>query len=45
MLSSKKMYCIDTALAETISFSFSDNSGRLLENMTFIELRRRGNEI
>ena len=39
------MYCIDTGLATKIGFNFSDNYGRLLENIIFIELRRRGKEI
>ncbi|MCD6229677.1 MAG: ATP-binding protein [Candidatus Diapherotrites archaeon] len=44
MLGSKKIYCIDTGLATAVGFSFSKNSGRLLENMVFIELCRRGKE-
>ena len=45
MFGSKKIYCIDTGLATTVGFSFSKNSGRLLENAVFIELRRRGKEL
>lgn len=44
MLSSKKIYSIDTGLALEIGFSFSENAGRLLENIVFIELKRRGKE-
>lgn len=39
--SSKKIYFIDHALARNIGFRFSDDSGRLLENIVFIELKRR----
>ncbi len=41
----KKVYCLDTGLAEVISFQFSRNRGRFLENLVFIELKRRGEEI
>lgn len=39
--SPKKVYFIDHALAKTLGFSFSDDYGRMLENITFIELKRR----
>ena len=38
----KKVYCIDNGLASITSFQFSSNRGRLLENLVFVELRRRG---
>ncbi|EKD56362.1 MAG: hypothetical protein ACD_58C00213G0005 [uncultured bacterium] len=41
----KKIYSIDNGLADAISFSFSKNSGKFLENMVFIELKRRGDSI
>lgn len=41
----KKTYFIDTALIQKISFSFSENIGRLLENMVFIELKRRNKQV
>lgn len=41
----KKVYSIDNGLVEAISFSFSKNSGKFLENMVFIELKRRGEQI
>lgn len=41
----KKLYCIDTGLLNTISFKFSEDSGRLLENIVFIELKRRNKKI
>ncbi len=45
MANSKKSYFIDNALVQRIGFSFSDNLGRLLENLVFVELKRRGYEI
>ncbi len=42
---SKKIYCIDHALAREIGFGFSENYGRFLENLVFIELKRRKKEI
>jgi len=37
----KKTYFIDNALASRLAFGFSDNTGRYLENLVFIELKRR----
>ncbi len=33
-----KVYSIDTGLAQSVSFSFSKNSGRILENIIFLHL-------
>lgn len=41
----KKVYCIDNGLASSIAFSFSENKGKFLENLVFIELKRRGEDI
>jgi len=41
----KKIYVIDNGLANSISFKFSQNEGRLLENLVFIELKRRDKEV
>ncbi|MBL7137145.1 MAG: ATP-binding protein [Bacteroidales bacterium] len=41
----KKIYGIDTGLMRILSLSFSGNQGRLLENIVYIELKRRGKEI
>ncbi len=41
----KKMYCIDTGLRNAVSFRFSDDYGRLAENVVFVELKRRGKDI
>ena len=40
-LSNKKFYCIDTGLINSIGFKFSENKGRLMENLVAIELQRR----
>ncbi len=41
MISPKKFYCIDTGLANTISFRISEDFGRLMENLVAVELMRR----
>lgn len=41
----KKVYFIDTALAKNVGFRFSDDSGRILENIVFLELKRGGKEL
>jgi len=38
--SPKKIYCIDTGLANTVGFRFSENFGRLAENIVFLKLKR-----
>ncbi|GHU62576.1 ATP-binding protein [Bacteroidia bacterium] len=45
LLNPKKSYFIDNGLVRRVGFSFSDNFGHLLENLIFIELKRRGKEI
>jgi predicted AAA+ superfamily ATPase len=40
-----KIYAIDTALSSSIAFKFSQNLGHIYENITFIELLRRGHEM
>jgi predicted AAA+ superfamily ATPase len=41
----KKVYCIDTGLANAVGFGFSPNTGKLLENLVFLALRRQTKEI
>ena len=41
----KKIYCIDNGLAESVAFQFSKNKGKFLENLVFLELRRKSSEI
>lgn len=43
-LSNRKIYVIDNGLRNAISFRTGQDTGRMLENLVFIELRRRGNE-
>jgi predicted AAA+ superfamily ATPase len=45
MMNHKKMYFIDQALSNRIGFRFSQDRGRFLENVVFLELRRMGKEI
>jgi predicted AAA+ superfamily ATPase len=37
----KKVYCADNGIIDALSFSFSSNKGRLLENAVAIELKRK----
>lgn len=41
----KKIYTIDNKLRDVVSFSFSKENGNNLENLIFLELKRRGKEI
>lgn len=45
LLNPKKVYCIDNGFITVNSFSFSENRGRMLENLVFVELKRRNEEI
>ena len=38
----KKIYCIDNGLRNAISFRFSEDEGKLAENLVFVELMRSG---
>lgn len=44
-ISDKKIFVIDNGLRNEVAFSVSEDKGRLLENLVFIELKRRGCEI
>lgn len=44
-ISQKKIYAIDTGLVQAVSIHFSANTGRYIENIVFLELRRRYKEI
>lgn len=37
----KKIYCADNGFIDVVSFSFSENFGRFLENLVFIDLLER----
>ena len=41
----KKIYLIDTAFNQIAGFNFSPNTGKNLENVIFIELKRRKKEV
>lgn len=43
--SGRKIYVIDNGLRNIVSFYFSEDEGRLLENLVFIELKRRQKEV
>jgi len=45
LVNPKKVYAIDTGLVKVNSASFTDDSGRLLENMVYLHLRRRYKDI
>ena len=45
MKNPRKIYSIDSGLAGSVSFRFSDDTGRHLENAVFLELKRRGMEL
>lgn len=40
-----KVYAVDTAMINSVSFRFSRNIGHLYENLVFLELKRRACEI
>jgi predicted AAA+ superfamily ATPase len=44
LISPKKVYCIDTGLRNVVSFKFSEDLGRAIENIVFIELKRRSSQ-
>lgn len=44
-IANKKIYGIDTGLVKSVAFSFSENRGKMLENLTFLTLRRLFGEI
>lgn len=44
-IAAKKIYAIDTGMVNNLAFRISPDYGRLLENLVFLELVRRKNEI
>ncbi len=44
-MSPKKIYSIDTGLSNTIGFGFSPNTGKHLENLVYLALRRQSREL
>lgn len=45
LVNPRKVYSIDSGLVNAISFQFSGNKGRHLENLAFLELLRRGKQV
>jgi predicted AAA+ superfamily ATPase len=45
VMNPKKVYAIDPAISGRLGFNFSENRGRILENLVFLELIRRGKEV
>jgi len=45
IMNPKKVYTIDPGFANRIGFNFSENKGRILENIVFLELLRRGKDV
>ena len=43
--SPSKVYCVDNGLVNLVSFKFSENKGKLYENLVFLELKRNDYEI
>lgn len=41
----KKIYAIDTGLASAVSFRFSEDRGRLIEQVVFLQLKRKQEEL
>ena len=41
----RKIYCIDNGLRNAAAFTFSEDEGRLAENLAFLELKRRKAEL
>ena len=45
LVNAKKVYCIDNGFIDINSVSFTEDKGRLFENMVFLQLRRQSAEI
>ena len=43
--SPRKIYCVDNGFITELGFRFSENKGRILENLVFIELKRSEREV
>ena len=44
-IAAKKVYGIDTGLLKDVGFSFSKNTGNLMENLVFLQLRRQFQDV
>ncbi|MBU1118846.1 ATP-binding protein [Patescibacteria group bacterium] len=45
IINDRKIYGVDTGLVNIVSFGFSKNKGRLIENVVFLELKNRKKDI
>lgn len=45
MLAPKKIYFVDNAIIGKVGFNATDNIGQLLENIVYIQLKRKNQEI
>lgn len=45
MMSPKKIYFVDNAIIKRIGFNATENNGVFLENLVFVELKRRGLDV
>jgi len=45
IMNPKKIYCIDNGIIAAVAFQFSKNRGKYLENLVYVELKRRGGEL
>ncbi|MEI7960919.1 MAG: ATP-binding protein [archaeon] len=45
LIAPKKVYCVDNGFAATNSVSFSEDKGRMLENIVFLGLKRQNKEM
>ncbi len=41
----KKIYCIDNGIRNAVSFKFSQDQGRLAENLVYMDLKKKGKDI
>jgi hypothetical protein len=41
----KKLYCIDNGILNAVSFKFSEDTGKLLENLVYVELKRKNETV
>lgn len=45
IINDRKVFAVDTGIANAVAFKFSENIGANMENVVFIELKRRGVEV
>lgn len=45
IMNPKKVYTVDQGFANRLGFNLTENKGRILENIVFLELRRQGKDV